>query len=186
MHFRRPICYVHTIPWRHISDMWLSTLKIGAAQLCSKITVLMCEQKPYPGGFRAGAKVSDAKSPAFGGRLTLFCLVSRSPALVRKSPAFYGLRGCLHEKIRTGASFIPGWLFIGLPFGQSPIKKWRPPRLCRKKTKWRTDQVSRSPSPALLLILWEILGGKRWVISGKNCGKETKIVFLSEVISPIL
>ena len=27
--------------------------------------------------------------PAFGGRLTLFCLVSRSPALVHKSPAFY-------------------------------------------------------------------------------------------------
>ena len=32
---------------------------------------------------------SDANSPAFGGRLTLFCLVSRSPALVHKSPAFY-------------------------------------------------------------------------------------------------
>ena len=33
--------------------------------------------------------LSDANSPAFGGRLTLFCLVSRSPALVHKSPAFY-------------------------------------------------------------------------------------------------
>ena len=33
--------------------------------------------------------VSDANSPAFGGRLTLFCLVSRSPTLVHKSPAFY-------------------------------------------------------------------------------------------------
>ena len=32
---------------------------------------------------------SDANSPAFGGRLTLFCLVSRSPALVHKSPDFY-------------------------------------------------------------------------------------------------
>ena len=32
---------------------------------------------------------SDANSPAFGGRLTFFCLVSRSPALVHKSPAFY-------------------------------------------------------------------------------------------------
>ena len=31
----------------------------------------------------------DAKSPAFGGRLTLFCLVSLSPALVHKSLAFY-------------------------------------------------------------------------------------------------
>ena len=31
---------------------------------------------------------SDANSPAFGGRHTLFCLVSRSPALVHKSPAF--------------------------------------------------------------------------------------------------
>ena len=29
------------------------------------------------------------RCPAFGGRLTLFCLVSRSPALVHKSPAFY-------------------------------------------------------------------------------------------------
>ena len=33
--------------------------------------------------------IIDANSPAFGGRLTLFCLVSRSPALVHKSPAFY-------------------------------------------------------------------------------------------------
>ena len=32
---------------------------------------------------------SDANSTAFGGRLTLFCLVSCSPALVHKSPAFY-------------------------------------------------------------------------------------------------
>ena len=31
----------------------------------------------------------DANSPAFGGRLTLFCLFSRSPALVLKSPAFH-------------------------------------------------------------------------------------------------
>ena len=31
----------------------------------------------------------DANSPAFGRRLTLFGLVSRSPALVPKSPAFY-------------------------------------------------------------------------------------------------
>ena len=37
---------------------------------------------------------SDANSPTFGGRLTLFCLVSRSPALVHKSPAFY-----VHYKI---------------------------------------------------------------------------------------
>ena len=33
----------------------------------------------------------DANSPAFGRRLTLFGLVSRSPALVPKSPAF-----CVH------------------------------------------------------------------------------------------
>ena len=32
---------------------------------------------------------SDANSPAFGRRLTLFCLVSRSPALLHKSSAFY-------------------------------------------------------------------------------------------------
>ena len=32
---------------------------------------------------------SDTNSPAFGGRLTLFCLVSRSPTLVHKSPAVY-------------------------------------------------------------------------------------------------
>ena len=25
------------------------------------------------------------------------------------------------------------------PWGQRPIQKWRPPRLCRKKTKWRTE-----------------------------------------------
>ena len=31
----------------------------------------------------------DANSPAFGGGLTLFGRVSRSPALVPKSPAFY-------------------------------------------------------------------------------------------------
>lgn len=31
----------------------------------------------------------DANSPAFGGRLALFCLTSHSPALVDKSPAFY-------------------------------------------------------------------------------------------------
>ena len=31
----------------------------------------------------------DANSPTFGGRVTLVCLVSRSPALVHKSPAFY-------------------------------------------------------------------------------------------------
>ena len=38
---------------------------------------------------RQPLKNNDANSPAFGGRLTLFCLVSRSPALVHKSPAFY-------------------------------------------------------------------------------------------------
>ena len=32
--------------------------------------------------------VSDANAPAFGGRLTLFCLVSRSPALVHNLPLF--------------------------------------------------------------------------------------------------
>ena len=32
---------------------------------------------------------SDANSPTFGGRLALFCLVSRSPVLVHKSPTFY-------------------------------------------------------------------------------------------------
>ena len=37
----------------------------------------------------ADVNFSDANSLAFGGRLTLFCLVSRSPALVHKSPAFY-------------------------------------------------------------------------------------------------
>ena len=35
------------------------------------------------------ADCSDANSPAFGGTLALFFLVSRSPALVHKSPAFY-------------------------------------------------------------------------------------------------
>ena len=25
------------------------------------------------------------------------------------------------------------------PWGQRPVIKWRPPRLCRKKTKWRTE-----------------------------------------------
>ena len=45
-----------------------------------------------PGGGTPGNSwrgCSDANSPAFGGRLTLFCLVSRSPALVHKCPAFY-------------------------------------------------------------------------------------------------
>ena len=34
-------------------------------------------------------RFSDANSTTFGGRLTLFCLISRSPSLVHKSPAFY-------------------------------------------------------------------------------------------------
>ena len=38
--------------------------------------------------------INDANSPSFGGRLALFCLVSCSPALVHKSPAFY-----VHYKI---------------------------------------------------------------------------------------
>ena len=35
----------------HLSDIWLSTLEVDAAHLYknrAKITVLMCEQKPYP------------------------------------------------------------------------------------------------------------------------------------------
>ena len=40
--------------------------------------------QPYP-----QLKPSDANSPAFGGRLALFCLVSRSPASLHKSPACY-------------------------------------------------------------------------------------------------
>ena len=28
------------------------------------------------------------------------------------------------------------------PSGQRPIKTWRPPRLCSKKTRWQMDQVS--------------------------------------------
>ena len=65
------------------------------------------------------------------------------------------------------------------------MKKWRPPRLYMKKTKWRTGQVSRPPSPALLLISCDF-SGKEVGNSDNNRGKGTKIIFLSEVISPIL
>ena len=34
-----------------------------------------------------------------------FCLTPSPPSILSR------IRGCLHEKIRTGASFIPGWLF---------------------------------------------------------------------------
>ena len=40
-------------------------------------------------GNQGGELCRDANSPTFGGRLTLFGLVSRSPALVPKSPSFY-------------------------------------------------------------------------------------------------
>ena len=43
------------------------------------------------------------------------------------------------------------------------------------------------PSPLRCVVAnLLIFEGKRWVISDKNRGKGTKILFLSEVISPIL
>ena len=54
------------------------------------------------------------------------------------------------------------YLFIiGLPSGQSPIKKWRPPRLCRKKDKMADESGFPSPSLALLLIFWFLTGRGR-------------------------
>ena len=54
---------------------------------------------------------------------------------------------------------------MGCPSGQCPIRKWRPPCLCSKKTKWWTDKVVTK-----LLILEE----KGWVISDKNYSGGTK------------
>ena len=64
------------------------------------------------------------------------------------------------------------FFIIRLPFGQSPIKKGWPPRLCRKKTKRQTDQVSRPPFPCIAANLL-IFEGKGWVISYKNRRKRT-------------
>ena len=43
----------------------------------------------YHNVFHISSPVMPTHSPAFGGRLTLFCLVSHSPASLHKSPAFY-------------------------------------------------------------------------------------------------
>ena len=43
----------------------------------------------YHNVIHISSPVMPTHSPAFGGRLTLFCLVSCSPALLHKSPAFY-------------------------------------------------------------------------------------------------
>ena len=56
------------------------------------------------------------------------------------------------------------FFIIRLPFGQIPIKKGWPPRLCRKKTKWQTDQIIRPPFPCIAANLL-IFEGKGWVIS---------------------
>ena len=53
-----------------------------------------------------------------------------------------------------------------------PIKKGWPPRLCRKKTKRQTDQVSRPPFPRIAANLLSF-EGKGWVISYKNRRKRT-------------
>ena len=61
-----------------------------------------------------------------------------------------------------------GWVYYWAALsGQRPTIKWRPPNLWRKKTKWRTDQVSRPPSTAFVsnLLIFE---GKGWVISEKQ------------------
>ena len=47
------------------------------------------------------------------------------------------------------------------------------------------DKMADGSIPCIVANLL-IFEGKRWVISDKNRGKGTKIVFLSEVISPIL
>ena len=59
-------------------------------------------------------------------------------------------------KIIFHSDMIDLLAIIGLAFRQCPLKNWRPPLLCNKKTKWQTDQVPRapSPSPALLPNLW--------------------------------
>ena len=57
------------------------------------------------------------------------------------------------------------FLLLGCPLGKAQSKKGTcPPRLCRKKTKWQTDQVSRPPFPCVVanLLMFE---GKGWVIS---------------------
>ena len=55
----------------------------------------------------------------------------------------------------------------------------------QEKDKMADGSGFPSPLPCVVsnLLIFE---GKRWVLSDKNCGKGTKILFLSEVISPIL
>ena len=55
----------------------------------------------------------------------------------------------------------------------------------QEKDKMADGSGFPSPLPCLVSSLL-IFEGKRWVLSDKNCGKGTKILFLSEVISPIL
>ena len=76
---------------------------------------------------------------------------------------------------------------LGCPSGKAQSKnRGRLARAGKSKTKRRTDQVSRPPSAALLLNVF-LFERKWWVITDENgSGKGTKIIFLSEVISPIL
>ena len=55
----------------------------------------------------------------------------------------------------------------------------------QEKDKMADGSGFPSPVPCVFsnLLIFE---GKRWVIADKNCGKGTKMIFLSEVISPIL
>ena len=90
-------------------------------------------------------------------------------------------------KLCTGNDpvFFPT-LFIGLPFGQSPIKKLKAASPVQEKDKTADGSGFPSPSAALLLNVF-LFEREWWVITDENgSGKGTKIIFLSEVISPIL
>ena len=71
---------------------WLELKRGERAQVRTEMVEFIALPFPFPSNLKIWSfhiVVSDADSLAFGGRLKLFCLVSRSPALVHKSPAFY-------------------------------------------------------------------------------------------------
>ena len=97
-------------------------------------------------------------------------LVSHNRSRLARSSDLILILGCMTSNLLV-LEFLH-FFIIRLPFGQIPIKKGWPPRLCRKKTKRQTDQVSRSPFPRIAANLL-IFEGKGWVISYKNRRKRT-------------
>ena len=94
---------------------------------------------------------------------SFLALFSHNPSRHSRSSDLILILGCMTSNLLVLE--LLHFLLLGCPLGKAQSKKGTcPPRLCRKKTKWQTDQVSRPPFPCVVanLLMFE---GKGWVIS---------------------